>query len=259
MDKVNGYILLFKQIQDNWLWTDKPFSKGQAWIDLLLMANFADGEMISKGIVVEIKRGQVFRTVKFLSDRWGWSTKKTKHFLQTLENQKMVATEGLSNGTRITIEKYDTFQVEGLSKDLSKDPRRDYVGTTRVPQKNKEKERINKENNNRRFAPPSVDDVKAYCQERKNKVNPEAFVDFYTSKNWMVGKNKMKDWRAAVRNWERMEAGRSRQDTSKSPTEPPKYKQFAPEPERKAEPMTAEQRANAQKILSGINDFVKEA
>lgn len=54
-----------------------------------------------------------------------------------------------------------------------------------------------------RFVPPSVDEVRTYCQERKNGVDAQEFVDFYTSKGWMVGKNKMKDWRAAVRTWEK--------------------------------------------------------
>ena len=54
-----------------------------------------------------------------------------------------------------------------------------------------------------RFVPPSVQQVKDYCRERGNAVNPEQFVDFYQSKNWMVGSNKMRDWRAAVRTWEK--------------------------------------------------------
>ena len=53
------------------------------------------------------------------------------------------------------------------------------------------------------FKPPTVEEVKAYCIERGNNVDPEAFVDFYESKGWMVGKNKMKSWKAAVRTWER--------------------------------------------------------
>lgn len=53
-----------------------------------------------------------------------------------------------------------------------------------------------------RFKPPTVDEVAQYCFERMNKVNPQKFVDYYTSNGWMVGKNKMKDWKAAVRNWE---------------------------------------------------------
>ena len=55
----------------------------------------------------------------------------------------------------------------------------------------------------KKFIPPTVGEVSAYCEERGNSVNPGRFVDFYACKGWMVGKNKMKDWRAAVRNWEK--------------------------------------------------------
>jgi len=50
--------------------------------------------------------------------------------------------------------------------------------------------------------PDSVSEVRAYCIERKNSVDPDVWFDFYASKGWMVGKNKMKDWKAAVRTWE---------------------------------------------------------
>ena len=53
-----------------------------------------------------------------------------------------------------------------------------------------------------RFTPPTVDDVKAYCEERKNNIDAQTFVDFYTSKGWKIGKNSMKDWKATVRTWE---------------------------------------------------------
>lgn len=53
-----------------------------------------------------------------------------------------------------------------------------------------------------RFTPPTLEEVQAYCIERGNNVDAERFIDFYSSKGWMVGKNKMKDWKAAVRNWE---------------------------------------------------------
>ena len=59
------------------------------------------------------------------------------------------------------------------------------------------------------FAPPSVDEVAAYCLERGNRVNARAFVDFYTAKGWRVGNQAMKDWRAAVRTWEQREQGES--------------------------------------------------
>ena len=60
-----------------------------------------------------------------------------------------------------------------------------------------------KEKNIKNIIPPTLEMVKEYCQERNNSVDPEAFVSFYESKGWMIGKNKMKDWQSAVRTWER--------------------------------------------------------
>ena len=70
-----------------------------------------------------------------------------------------------------------------------------------LPQSNIKNNIENKEKR-KRFTPPTVDEVREYCQSRNNGIDPEAFVDFYTSKGWMVGENRMKDWRAAVRTWE---------------------------------------------------------
>lgn len=62
----------------------------------------------------------------------------------------------------------------------------------------------------KRFVPPSVDEVRAYCQERGNHIDPQRFVDFYTANGWMQGHGKkIKDWRAAVRTWEGREAQRT--------------------------------------------------
>ena len=55
----------------------------------------------------------------------------------------------------------------------------------------------------KRFTPPTVDEVRAYCQERGNQVDPERFVDFYESKGWKVGNAPMKNWKASVRTWEK--------------------------------------------------------
>ena len=61
-----------------------------------------------------------------------------------------------------------------------------------------------KENTKRKvFTKPTVEEVKAYCDERKNNVNADKFIDFYESKGWLIGKNPMKDWKACVRTWEK--------------------------------------------------------
>ena len=54
-----------------------------------------------------------------------------------------------------------------------------------------------------KFTPPTLEEVSSYCLERKNTVNPQKFIDHYTSNGWMVGRNKMKDWKASVRTWEK--------------------------------------------------------
>ena len=55
------------------------------------------------------------------------------------------------------------------------------------------------------FKKPSINEIRDYCNERGNNIEAEAFIDFYESKDWKIGKNKMKDWKAAVRTWERRE------------------------------------------------------
>ncbi len=69
-----------------------------------------------------------------------------------------------------------------------------------------------------RFSKPSLQEIIEYCQERKNAVSPERFLDYYESNGWMVGRNKMKDWHAAVRTWEKSrfpEASTSTLDVSR--------------------------------------------
>ena len=69
------------------------------------------------------------------------------------------------------------------------------------------KDRLGKVNNKERakFVKPTIEEIQDYCIERSNGINANAFYDFYESKDWMVGKNKMKDWKACVRTWETRE------------------------------------------------------
>ena len=68
-------------------------------------------------------------------------------------------------------------------------------------------------NNISRFAPPTLEEVKSYCSERKNNVDAETFINFYESKGWMIGKNKMKDWKAAVRTWEKKDKAKPKSNS----------------------------------------------
>jgi hypothetical protein len=69
---------------------------------------------------------------------------------------------------------------------------------------------IQKEENKGRFTPPSIEEVTTYCKERGNVVDARRFIDFYEAKGWMIGKNKMKSWKAAVRTWEQNEQNNPR-------------------------------------------------
>lgn len=72
------------------------------------------------------------------------------------------------------------------------------------------KDKLSKVNSVSATHHPTLDEVKAYCNERNNRVDPERFIDYYTSNGWKVGKNPMKDWKAAVRTWERSDVQKTR-------------------------------------------------
>ena len=85
------------------------------------------------------------------------------------------------------LDKYDVYNIEGISPvDVA-----GFEGEIKNPVKVK------------RFKKPSLEELELYCTERQNKVDIQKFFDFYESNGWKVGRNAMKDWKAAVRNWEK--------------------------------------------------------
>ena len=79
----------------------------------------------------------------------------------------------------------------------------------------KEKEEELETSKSKRFTPPTYEEVENYCIENNYTVNAERFVDFYEAKGWLIGKNKMKDWKAAVRTWERKQKEQREEETKK--------------------------------------------
>ena len=91
MTKVmKGWIPVHRQLQEHWLWADKPFSKGQAWVDLLLLANHSDKKFLLGNELVEVNTGSFITSELKLADRWGWSKTKVRAFLTLLQNDKMI-------------------------------------------------------------------------------------------------------------------------------------------------------------------------
>jgi len=135
-----GWISLYRKIQDSWLWEDKPFARGQAWIDLLLQANHKDKKKLSKGELVEIKKGSFLTSEQILAARWGWSRKKVRSFLDVLEKDEKVHLKRTSKGTSLTIVNWDLYQDKGTTEDTTED-------TTEEHQKNIRRYTNNNDNN----------------------------------------------------------------------------------------------------------------
>ncbi|MEE0299848.1 MAG: hypothetical protein UD963_11205 [Christensenellales bacterium] len=123
----------------------------------------------------------------------------------TLKNDRFRSTQCLEEKAQIQTTAQKTYRL--LSSGTSLEPERNQIGTEVEPQHNLTKrnksEKRTRTSSPRRFTPPTIEEVSTYCQERGSNVDAQRFVDFYASKGWKVGNAGMKDWHAAVRNWER--------------------------------------------------------
>ena len=207
-----GWIKLDRGIRNHWLWEEKPFSPGQAWLDLLMEAAHSTGPRSWKGSYLTQHRGEVFTSMVALAGRWGWDRKKVARFLRALERDHMVTLNDLPKGTLVTIENYTKFQgrrpadgtAEGQQTPQQKGQQKD---TIKEGIEVKEDKEYSKSicGTTKTMRVPTRDEVREYCMQRGNTVDADRFVDYYSSNGWMVGKNHMKDWKAAVRVWERKE------------------------------------------------------
>lgn len=139
---MEGWIKLHRKLNQCWLWTEKPFSKGQAWVDLPLMANHKDNKVLIGNNIIEVKRGEFITSEVKLSNRWGWSRKKVRSFLEVLETDKMLTKKATTKYTTLSIENYDLYQSEGTTKEQQKNSN----GTSKEHQKNTNKNDKNDNN-----------------------------------------------------------------------------------------------------------------
>lgn len=114
MAQKNGWIKVWRKLLDDPVWTAEPFTKGQAWIDLLLLAQGTDNETEINGKVVKFEAGTVYVSVLELSNRWKWSRNKVNSFLDRAQKEAMIRTvKRTPHGTAITIEKWALYQQAG--------------------------------------------------------------------------------------------------------------------------------------------------
>lgn len=117
-----GWIKLDRGVLNHWLWKDKPFSEGQAWVHLLLMANHEDKVILFNGKKVKIPRGSFITSMRKLANEWGWSKDRVSRFLTQLECDTMLDTKRDTHKTVVTIVNYGKFQNR---RDTNKDNRKD--------------------------------------------------------------------------------------------------------------------------------------
>ncbi len=195
------------------------------WVMLLTMA----GRCNAGGMIFLTEN--IPYTPKMLADELDFEENTVILALRSLEQLQMIVTDGAF----FSVAGWEEYQnIEGLDKIreqnrlrkqrqrerqklLASDGHVTITGSHATEEEREEDLDIKNKNNNmgdpadaperkrstrKPFIPPAVEEVRAYCTERGNSVDAEAFVDFYASKGWMIGKNKMKDWKAAVRTWE---------------------------------------------------------
>ena len=186
---MSGWIKIHRKFLE-WEW----FNKSEAvhlFMYMLLKANHKDGKWQG----MKVKRGQFISSLGNISNATGISIQTIRTILKKLEKTNEIEVKSTSQFTIVTISKYDCYQEQ--NDDTNKPLTNNQQATNKqlTTNKNDKKERM-------LFIVPSLQEVSGYCQERNNNVDSQKFFDFYESKGWMVGKNKMKDWKAAVRTWE---------------------------------------------------------
>lgn len=197
---MGGAFLLARQIFTSKIWQDKPSSWKIIWIYILGQVNHTDNS--------KFKRGEgYFNFVREIKDIGCDITyDMIRHAIQFFKGESMISTSRSTRGMTIKVLNYDKYQTLDNYQSTSS-------STSKAQEKHKESTPINKNDKNDKndknersiFTPPLLEEIKKYCLERKNTVNPERFINFYESKGWLIGKTKMKDWRAAVRTWENSE------------------------------------------------------
>jgi hypothetical protein len=192
---MSGWIKIHRSITDHWLYSEKRvFSKLEAWYDLLLNVNYIDSKTMIKGKLYEVKRGQSIMSLESWGKRWNWDKSKVRRFLNLLQNDSMIELVSDNITTQLTICNYDSYQAERNADETQvKHKRNTNEIQTKPIKESKEVKNI--------FIVPNFNDILEYCMQNDLDLDVHKFLNFYESKGWMVGKNKMKDWKAAVRNW----------------------------------------------------------
>jgi hypothetical protein len=183
MNNQQGWIKLHRQILE-WEWYSDN-NCFRLFLHLLLKANHKEKRF--KGI--ELKVGSIVTSRDLLARETGLTSQQIRTALTKLISTNEITNVTSSQGTIIQIVNYEKYQV----------PTNEI--TNEQPTSNQQSTTNNNVKKEKKFIIPTFNDVLEYCMQNNLDVDPNRFINFYESKGWMVGKNKMKDWKAAVRTW----------------------------------------------------------
>lgn len=171
-----GWISIHRKLQRHWLWSDKPFSKGQAWIDLLMSANHEDSRFLLGSQLVDAKKGDVVTSEVKLMDKWGWSKSKVRTFLSLLEKDSMIVKKTDSKKTTLSLTNYGVWQ----DSQTTERPLEDHLKTTRRPLE----DTINNSNNSNNTNNSNKDNISIDHFEEFWKVYPKKLAKTLALKCW---------------------------------------------------------------------------
>lgn len=149
MDENNdsiGFIKLHRSLMnDQYFWADKPFAKGQAWIDLLMLANWKRRKCLINGRLVWLYPGDIYASTRFLAERWGWSKNKVSTFLKDLvKGECIIWPQKGQQNCIISLENWERYQNSFDEKGPEKGQRRDKQRPEEGQRLTQSKERKNK-------------------------------------------------------------------------------------------------------------------
>ena len=187
---MNGWIRLDRGIQDNFLWQEPEALK--LWLYLLMAASLTDKATAFNGQMLNIKRGQLVFGLNAASARLNISIRRLRKYLNWFESDDMIDKQITNKFSIISITNYSQYQDTGKQASSKSQATAKQTSTT-----------IQVTSNNKQSIPPTVDEVRAYCDSRSNGIDPEMFIAFYEARGWKIGKDRMKSWKACVVTWEK--------------------------------------------------------
>lgn len=103
-NKKLGWVPVYRGLQDHWVWSnEKPFSDGQAWVDLMLSVNHEKRKIVVNGQVVVIMPGQMWTSYVKLGGAWNWSRARVYRYIKKLKSDGMITVDATPSGTLITL------------------------------------------------------------------------------------------------------------------------------------------------------------